>query len=404
MIVSRLSVPKADHSTGLVMVVPSLAGGGAERIVAHCVNSIGKDSRFAWTKLYAQDVSRETGGDFYLRRTGLNRSDITLLQDEDTLESPWSWLGPGFGRRTQSIYKRLKVDQPGILHASLDFVNIAAGLAALVAGVPRIVLHTHNMRPTELGAQGDVLRRCYQVLLQRPEVSLVGCAHACIDDYVQWLDIRDRSRLHAVHNGMHTALITEASGPEMRAAQRTAHGIPPTAPVIGTAFRFVELKQPFVWVDAAAAVLSRHPDCMFVMMGDGELHGEVREYISSKGISDRFILPGQVKDIYERLSMLDLFVLSSRTEALPNTLLEAQAAGVPVIAFDVGGISETMIDGTTGWLVRENSAAALAERIAAALEAPKWRASASAAARRFVRTEFGNRRMIDSLTTILLAT
>jgi glycosyltransferase involved in cell wall biosynthesis/tetratricopeptide (TPR) repeat protein len=404
MIASRLPVAKADRGTGLVMVVPSLAGGGAERIVAHCVNGIGRDTRFAWRQLYAQDLSRETGADFYLRYTGLNRSDITLLRNEETLESPWSWLGPGFGRRTQAIYARLKEDRPGILHASLDFVNITAGLAALAAGVPRIFLHTHNMRPTELGAQGDVLRHCYRVLLRRPEVSLVGCAHACIEDYAKWLDLRDPSRLHVVHNGMQVRRIIESSTSKIRAAQRSAHGIPRAALVIGTAFRFVELKQPFLWVDAAAAVLSRRPRCTFVMMDDGELHEAVREYIRGKGLSDRFILPGRVEDIYERMAMLDLFVLSSRTEALPNTLLEAQAAGVPVVAFDVGGIAETMMEGTTGWLVRENTAEALAERISATLEAREWLANASAAARRFVRTEFGNRRMIEKLTAILLGT
>lgn len=392
-----------ERGTGLVMVTASLGGGGAERMVARSVNCFGKDSRFAWIKLYARDVSRATGADFYLRKTGGLRSDITVLKYDRALEPPWSWLGSGLGRRAQSIFDLLKSDRPGIVHASLDFMNIPTGLAALAAGVPRIILHVHNMRPAQLAAiDADTLRNCYRSLLLRPEVSLVGCAHACLKDYADWLGFHDSSRMHTVHNGMEVQRIISSTTRDIRDAQRSARAIGPDTLVIGTAFRFVELKRPFLWVEAAAMVLSRKPDCKFVMLGDGELLDPVREYIGGKGLSDHFTLPGQVRDVYEWLSIMDLFVLSSRTEALPNTLLEAQAAGVPVIAFDIGGISETMLDGITGWLVREETAEAIGERVLAALTASAWRVDASSAARDFIKRNFNNRQMVEALAAVLL--
>ena len=100
--------------------------------------------------------------------------------------------------------------------------------------------------------------------------------------------------------------------------------------------------------------------------------------------------------------MLDLFVLSSSSEGLPTVLLEAQAAGVPVISFDVGGVAETMIDGVTGSLVKEQSAGALAEEIVWALTAPAWRYTAAAAAQNFVRRSFDARTMVRRLSNILL--
>src|SRR5260370_30040273 len=113
-----------------------------------------------------------------------------------------------------------------------------------------------------------------------------------------------------------------------RARLRAYYDIEPGGDVVGTAFRFAEVKQPLLWVDAAAQVLAERPNCRFVMFGDGNLKAATEEYIRAKGLSEHFILPGTVTDIYSRLPLLDLFVLSSRSEALPNVLLDAQATGI----------------------------------------------------------------------------
>jgi glycosyltransferase involved in cell wall biosynthesis len=171
---------------------------------------------------------------------------------------------------------------------------------------------------------------------------------------------------------------------------------------VGTAFRFVELKQPFVWVDAAAEVLRRRPDCHFVMLGDGELRAATMDYIRALGLADRFSLPGCVADLHRWLSVFDLFVLSSRTEALPNVLLEAQAARVPVVSFDVGGVRETMIEGVTGILASGFSAHALADEIAWALDCPGWRVNAGRLGRTFVQQAFSADGMLRNLKSILM--
>jgi glycosyltransferase involved in cell wall biosynthesis len=100
--------------------------------------------------------------------------------------------------------------------------------------------------------------------------------------------------------------------------------------------------------------------------------------------------------------MLDLFLLCSSSEALPNVLLESQAAGVPVIAHHVGGIGETMIDGRTGILVGEDSAAALSSAVLRAISDPFWRVRASRDGQAFVRERFSPENMIGNLSAILL--
>jgi glycosyltransferase involved in cell wall biosynthesis len=403
LLINRLPNSPKPRGTGLVVIVPSLACGGAERIVAHTTSKIIHDPRFAWTKLYALDISSENHRDFYLRNTGLSRSDVTLIQKSEELERPWAWLGSNWGPRVQSIFKLLEKDKPGAVHATLDFMNIPAGLAALAAGVPRIVLHVHNMAPRKTSTEPDTLRHIYRALLQRPEVTLVGCGQICLDDYADWLDLRDKNRLKTVRNGAETKRISNDSSRSARATTREVLGFRPDTPVIGTAIRFVDLKQPFLWVNAAEAVLAREPDCMFLMLGDGELHKAIQDHIRGKNLAGRFVLPGVVKNVYPYLSAMDLFVLSSRSEALPNSLVEAQAAGVPVIAFDVGGVRETMLEGITGRLVRDQSEGALADCIVEALRDSRWRYTASDAARRFVSETFSNKRMVESLCSILLA-
>lgn len=400
-IVTAAARPPAVDRRGLVMIVPSLAGGGAERIVATSFGRWSRDERFGGAKLYVSDLDREEQADFYLPLTGIQRSDIVLLEREERPEPPWVWLGSARGKRAQSIYRHLTADRPRIVHATLDLLN--SGLAAVAAGVPRIVLHIHNMRPSELGARdSERLRECYRALLRCPEVSVIGCAQACVDDHIEWLGLTDTGKIYTVHNGVDVGAIVAAGGPDARTAQRRAVGLSPDDTVVGTAFRFAELKRPFLWVDAATRILSERPDCKFVMFGDGELRGAVQQYIRERELSENFVLPGRVTDLPQRLGMLDLFVFSSRTEALPNVLLEAQAAGVPVIAFDVGGISEAVLDGISGWLVRENTAEALGDRVLTALSAPDWRHRASEAAQKFVRDNFGIDRMLQSISSILL--
>ncbi len=142
--------PAAPRGNGLVMIAHSLTAGGAERIVALLFRHLRTDARFDWVKLYLFNLSAHDGTDFYLPLTGIDRSEAVLLDRNCKIEEPFAFLPPDGARTAQAIHNRLEKDRPAIVHASLEPLTIHAGLAALHAGVPRIVLHTHNMRPTDL--------------------------------------------------------------------------------------------------------------------------------------------------------------------------------------------------------------------------------------------------------------
>ncbi len=398
--------PAEAGGTGLAMIAHSLTAGGAERVVADTFRRLSESGRFDWVKLYLVDLSPANGTDFYLPLTGPAAKDIVLLDRHGAVETPFSFLPLDGARTAQAIFNRLREDRPAIVHVSLEPLTLFAGLAALAAGVPRIVLHTHNMRPTVLRPDLAAPRRwrgCYRALLSRREVALVGCAEAAMRDYAQWLDVPYSDNMRAVHNSFDATRFRPLDNAAQRLRLRVALGLPRDAPVVGTAFKFREEKRPLFWVDAACRVLERKPDCRFVMFGDGELMEPTRRYIEAKGAAGRFLLPGLVADIETKLPALDLFLLTSTSEALPNVLLEAQACGVPVIARHVGGVAETMIGGTSGILVEKDDAGAVADAVLRALDNPFWHRAAAAAGRDFVRKRFTPERMIDGLCDVLLS-
>jgi glycosyltransferase involved in cell wall biosynthesis len=109
-------------------------------------------------------------------------------------------------------------------------------------------------------------------------------------------------------------------------------------------------KDPQTAVDVALQVLASHP-VRLRMVGDGPLRTSVMDRIDAQGLSDVVELTGSVEDVTPHLAWADVLILTSRTEGLPGAILEAGAAGVPCVAFDVGGVAETMSVGVSGVIV-----------------------------------------------------
>lgn len=116
---------------------------------------------------------------------------------------------------------------------------------------------------------------------------------------------------------------------------------------------------------------------------------KMRGYVETCGLSGIVELPGVAADAWGALSAMDIFVLTSRIEGLPNVLIEAQAAGVPVVCTGVGGMEETFIDGETGNSVRAATADALADAVIRLIDDPQLRDRMSERATRQARDTFG---------------
>ncbi|MFT3756172.1 MAG: glycosyltransferase [Pseudoxanthomonas sp.] len=172
--------------------------------------------------------------------------------------------------------------------------------------------------------------------------------------------------------------------PVVRAQIREELGIAPQALVVGTVGRLVTLKNQQLLLDAAAQLVPSHPDLMVVLAGDGPLRGELEADTRQLGIADRVLFTGARKDVPRLLNAFDVFALPSRTEGLSIALLEACAAGLAIIATDVGGNGEIVRDGATGCLVPSNDGVALYAALDALLRSSAERRRLGDAARDWV--------------------
>jgi glycosyltransferase involved in cell wall biosynthesis len=145
---------------------------------------------------------------------------------------------------------------------------------------------------------------------------------------------------------------------------------PAEGPVIGTVGRLDEQKAQGVLIDAIPRVLERYPDARLVLVGDGPLRDRLEGHARHLGISESVLFAGKRDDVPRWLASFDIFALTSLFEGLCYAVLEAQAAGVPVIATPVGGVRETVVDGETGLVVPPGDDHALAGAILRLLDDP----------------------------------
>jgi glycosyltransferase involved in cell wall biosynthesis len=155
-----------------------------------------------------------------------------------------------------------------------------------------------------------------------------------------------------------------------------------------------------VLLDAAAAVLARVPDASFELVGGGPCVHDLQRQASALGISHAVTFSGHCDDVPARLRDADIFVLPSRSEAFPNALLEAMAAGLPCVASSVGGVPELIDDGRTGLLTPPGSAPALADALLRLMAAPESGNRLGDAARAAVSARYSFERMVASFEQI----
>jgi len=148
-------------------------------------------------------------------------------------------------------------------------------------------------------------------------------------------------------------------------------------------------------LEAFARLKDRAPDMMLVVCGDGSIFQELSDFAKANAISARMIFTGFRTDIPDILSALDVFILPSLSEGLGTAVLEAGAAGLPIIASNVGGIPDIIEDGASGILVPPTDVSALAEAIKSVYSNPEKAKLLGMAAQRRVRQHFSEKALVD---------
>lgn len=186
-----------------------------------------------------------------------------------------------------------------------------------------------------------------------------------------------KAKLSVIYNGVPAPKV-----PEIPDRTRACWNIPESAYVIGTVARLERAKGIRYLVSAMPEVVSRFPNTVLVIVGDGSKRCELTSLSSELGISQNVIFTGQLTDPGPILSILDVFVLPSLREALGLAILEAMAFSLPVVATRVGGIPEAVVHNETGILVPPGNSEALTRALLGLAENPAMRKAHGAAGRK----------------------
>ena len=276
-----------------------------------------------------------------------------------------------------------------LVHCHLTDAVIWGERAARPAGVPCVA--TLHVAPGRAGAglsgprgavrralEGRALARCARVAAVSEAIRGAWLARAALDP----------SRVEVVHNGIDLEPFRLALGEaeRLRAELRHARGWPADARVAVTVTVLREGKGVESLLDAAPAVLGRVRAARFLVVGDGPRAGALRRRAAPLG--DRVAFTGRRDDVPSLLAAADLFVLASRDDAFPTAVIEAMAAGLPVVAADSGGIPEIVEANRTGLLVPPLDPAALAGAVAGLLADPARREALGRSGRRRAEERF----------------
>jgi|SRR5687768_4301256 len=177
-------------------------------------------------------------------------------------------------------------------------------------------------------------------------------------------------------------------------------GVPESAPVIGSVGRLSTQKSPSDFVQVAEIVHRFKSDAHFIWIGDGPLEENVRDLSSSLQLESAIHWLGQRSDVHELLHLFDCLLLTSRWEGFPLVILEAMAAGVPVVATDILGTRELIEHGVNGWLAPVRDAESLAGLVLNLLADPIKADAFRQAGRARIENEFNRPRMLATIQSL----
>jgi len=322
----------------LMFVVPCFGFGGLEQVVINIVEG--------------------------LDRSRYNPSFCSLLtpvpemfEKIKALDLPCYVLdkGEGFNYRLPfRIARLLRTNDIDLINAHDIGATLFAAFATRLAGNGKIVHTDHSQILTK-----RKFMPIYRWVLRRQ----VAYSITVSEDLRRFLISKfglEAERIVTIPNGID---IDRFAGERDTSYLYREFGIDAKARIIGSVGRLTEQKGMRYLIEAFGAINREAPDARLVIVGDGELRGRLEELANVLSIRDKVVFTGIRKDMPELLDLFEIFVLPSLWEGQPLTIVEAMAAGKPIVATDVGGNAEILESGRYGVIVPPESPAALADAV-----------------------------------------
>lgn len=253
------------------------------------------------------------------------------------------------------------------------WANLQGATAARLAGVPSLAVE-HGVDPWR---STSALRNTIDRRLGRWNYRRIAVSDSVATMLVE-RGIIPRDRIVTIANGV---MVGPPATVAARERARATLGCALSEYVIGSVGRMVPIKGHAVLLDAFKKLAMEDSAWRLVLVGDGPLRAALETEVTAAGLEDRVLFAGARDDVPTLLSAFDVFALPSNSEGLSIALLEAMAAGLPIVATAVGGNPELISDGRTGWLVAADDPEALAAALRHVRAEPLQAAQAGSAAR-----------------------
>jgi L-malate glycosyltransferase len=369
-----MSIPMSRGTATVCQLVHSLGVGGAEMLACRIARRLRGAFRFVFACL--DELGPLAEG---LRAEGFA---VHLVGRKPGLD----WACP------LRLARLLRAERADAVHAH-QYTPFFYALAARLAGRQRPVLFTEHGRHQPDHPRPKRMLANRLLLSRRDRVVGVGAAvrRALIDN--EGLPAR---RVDVLYNGIDVDAFAAGgatSGSRLDARHELRVG--PDDFVLMQVARLDYLKDHATAVRTLARVSERAPNARLVLVGDGPERPAIEAQVRNLNLGDKVRFLGTRKDVDRLLHGADVFLLTSVSEGIPLTVIEAMATGLPVVATDVGGMSEVVADGATGFLAPAKDDAALAERILRLAGDPDLRGQMGTAGRARAKQYFDEPRMCD---------
>lgn len=257
--------------------------------------------------------------------------------------------------KLRTFLRRHKIE---LIHAHETAPALVARLATFGTQV-KTIMTFHGSTPSRLPSAARTGQRCADLV--------ASPSKTCLKNLIRHGLNPKKARVF----GLGIPPMLDGDAERVRAV-RSKYVRDPDSVMIFSASRLSPQKGIDIMIDVAARVVAKHPKACFVVAGDGVLMDQVSDWAAQAGVSGNFIFTGRIDTVAEHLQACDLFLLTSRWEAFPISIVEAFRAGRPVIATRCGGVEE-LVDDKVGRLCEVADAAALSDAVCALIEAPSQR-------------------------------
>jgi glycosyltransferase involved in cell wall biosynthesis len=353
----------------IALLTTTLDVSGAERVLALLADGLAE----AGYRVSVIGLQRRSGA------LAAAIGDRRVTVDDLGLSNPFGLLGlPGF-------HRWLAREHVTVVYSFLFHAHLVGRLAARVAGVPLV------LTSQQVAGWGGPFRRFLERRTARWSDEFIAVSASVRDDLISRLRV-PAERVHVIPNAIRVADFTPADPPFAHAGDDV---------VIGSACRLAPEKDHASLIRGFALLKKAHPRVRLKLAGSGALRPAIESLVHELGLEHDVELPGRLDDVRAFYQQLDVYVQPSRTEGLPCAVIEAMSMSRPVVATDVAGNRDAVVDGVTGVLVDPESPAAWCHALSALIRAPERAREMGEAGRRRAVEAFDAQTMVERTRALI---